>query len=365
MLAGPCGAGSSVIAEGLRGKRLMVFDGISGVPLAKELHAALRAEGVDAVYIDGQQLRRKPLYDVRSKLSKTLDKLRDTDGFYHLPKVSDRAFATQLEETCPHVLLIVGFLYRFVSPSLVAQLKREKGFSLILYDTDSCNLYSRRREFIFFLEKELPIYDRILSFSRVTTDLFCKVRGLYAEYFPFGAQPISGAPDVNQKIDVLFVGSADLRRILLLEKIRDRVTIYGSRWERHRRLMSAQLKTRVVSRPVWGEELHALLHASKIILNITRSDFFGAETGINLRIFEALAAGCFLLTDDCDELRELFRPGEELEIYRSSAELAEKVSYYLRHDGQRRAIAARGHERFLRDFTWQARVRDFLGRSWA
>jgi spore maturation protein CgeB len=66
------------------------------------------------------------------------------------------------------------------------------------------------------------------------------------------------------------------------------------------------------------------------VLNITRSDFFGAETGVNLRIFEALAAGCFLLTDHCEELAELFAVGKEIETYRSSAELGRKrQDYYL------------------------------------
>jgi spore maturation protein CgeB len=154
-----------------------------------------------------------------------------------------------------------------------------------------------------------------------------------------------------------------LRRLLLLEKIKDVVSIFGSRWDRHRPLMSAQLQERVHSRQVWGEELHGLLHGSRIVLNITRTDFHGAETGLNLRIFEALAAGCFLLTDYCDELKDLFRLGEEIETYRSSNELVEKVDYYLHNDDQRRSIANCGHARFCRDFTWQARVREFLAFS--
>jgi spore maturation protein CgeB len=347
-------------AGNLQGRRLVIFDGISGVPLARDLHAAFVAAGVDAVYVDGQQLGCKTFYNVRSKVAKSLDKLRDDDGFYHLPRVNNRAFVEMIEEHRPDLLLVVGFLYRFVDPEFVGRLRQEKKFSLLLYDTDSCNFYSRRREFVFFLERELPVYDRILSFSKVTTQLFRDVRGLNASYFPFGARPIPGKPAADPQIDVLFVGSADLRRVLLLEKVREVVSIYGSRWDRHRPLMSAQLQERIHSRQVWGEELHDLLHGSKIVLNITRSDFFGAETGLNLRIFEALAAGCFLLTDYCDELRDLFRLGEEIETYRGSDELAEKIDYFLRHDDRRQAIAARGHERFCCDFTWQARVREFL-----
>lgn len=359
----PKGHSASTGGSGcLQGKRLVIFDGISGVPLARELHAAFLAEGVDAVYVDGQQLENRTFYELRATVVKSLDKLRDGNGFYHVPRGTDSAFVKMIETTSPDILLVVGFLFRFVSPALAAKLKRERQFSLLLYDTDSCNFYSRRREFVFFLERELPVYDRIFSFSRVTTDLFRQTLGFDAVYFPFGAKPIPAEPDpVVSDIDVLFVGSADLRRVLLLEKIRDRVSIYGKRWERHGALMSPQLRGRLNSREVWGAELHAVLRRSRIVLNITRSDFYAAETGLNLRIFEALAAGCFLLTDYCDELRGLFRLGEEIETYRSSDELREKVDYYLRHEDRRMAVAARGYERFCRDFTWQARVRDFLG----
>ena len=105
-----------------------------------------------------------------------------------------------------------------------------------------------------------------------------------------------------------------------------------------------------------AQELHQLLGQSKIVLNITRTDFYGAETGINLRIFEALAAGCFLLTDHCDELGELFRIGEEIETFRSSAELTDKVTLFLSDEGRRKEIARRGHDAFCRKHTWRARI---------
>ncbi len=56
-------------------------------------------------------------------------------------------------------------------------------------------------------------------------------------------------------------------------------------------------------------ELHCWWVRSKIVLNITYGDFYAAETGVNLRIFGALAAGCFLLTDHCDEIGDLFDTG--------------------------------------------------------
>ena len=146
----------------------------------------------------------------------------------------------------------------------------------------------------------------------------------------------------------------------MLEAIRDKVTIFGDRWQRNLPLISRELQARITDRPVWGKDLHHLLAQSKIVLNITRSDFYGAETGVNLRIFEAVAAGCFLLTDHCDELNELFEIGKEIDTFHTSGELAEKVRYYLENEKERSHVAQCGYERFINCHTWQARIRQLL-----
>ncbi len=216
-------------------------------------------------------------------------------------------------------------------------------------------MYAKRRKFIFFLDEELPIYDKIFSFSKVTTCFFNRTRGLNAIHLPFGAKAIPHEIAQKDK-DVLFVGSGDLRRIFLLESIRDKVNIYGNRWTRNFPLISKELQKRVVNESVWGEGLYQLLRESKIVLNITRTQFYGAETGVNLRIFEALSAGAFLLTDYCEEIADLFEIGVEIETFRNASELKTKVEYYLANPQAREVIAKCGHERFMRSHTWKARV---------
>ena len=343
----------------MKDRKFLIFDGISGVAMGKDIHETLTALGVGATYVDGQQLARKTMYKIRGAVAKSYNKIRRKDGFYHFPKARSRSILDVIKAEQPDCILVIGFLYRFISPADVKALKDKLNFKLYLYDTDSCNFYGRRREFIFFLENELTAYDHIFSFSKVTTDFFRKVRGLNADYLPFGACPIP-IQNHQEELDVLFVGSGDLRRIFMLEKINDHLTVYGKRWRRNEAFMSPQLKSKIHHMPVWGDELHRLLQRSKIVLNITRSDFYGAETGINLRIFEALSAGCFLLTDYSDELNALFKVGTEIETYHSSDELHAKVHYYLSNDEERRAIAHKGLERFQRDFSWEAIMKKML-----
>ena len=336
--------------------KLLILDGISGVPLAKEIHEAFCEAGIDAIYADLKKFTQKYFYGLRSTYRKVLNKRENSDSFFHLPKLNEQDFEAYIQKELPTTILVIGFIYKYLDPQFVERIKRQYGLKLYLYDTDSCNLYSKRREFIFFLDTELPVYERIFSFSKVTTQFFSETKQLKATFFPFGAKKLDITPNPQPFNEVLFVGSCDLRRIFLLEHIKENVTIYGDRWQRNFPLISQQLKQRVTDQSLWGEKLYQTLTNSKIVLNITRSHFYGAETGVNLRIFEALSAGCFLLTDYCEELAELFIVGEEIEVFRNATELAEKVSFYLAHPEERNKIARQGHARFLKDYTWRARI---------
>lgn len=341
-------------------KKLLVLDGIAGVPLGSELSEACTESGLNVIHYDCAKFSNVPFYRVRAAYTKALNKQVDKESYTHLPRANPEDVERLIDRLRPDCILVIGFVYKFINPRLLKNLARKYDCSLFLYDTDSCNLFSRRREFIFFLEHELPEYDRIFSFSKVMTNFLVNTRKLNAIYFPYGAKNIDlPLPAVEMK-DVLFVGSGDLRRIFLLESIKSKVSIYGNRWERNYPLMSEELKNRVVDKAVWGEELHQLFADSKIVLNITRTQFYGAETGINLRIFEALAAGSFLLTDYCDEVAELFETGKEIETFKSSGELVTKVNFYLENPEKRQAIAKAGHCKFMERYTWSTRAKELV-----
>ncbi|WP_417535413.1 glycosyltransferase family protein [Methylophaga sp.] len=146
----------------------------------------------------------------------------------------------------------------------------------------------------------------------------------------------------------------------MLEHIADYVSIKGNRWKRNQSIMSPALQQKVDDKPLWGQELYQHLVSSKIVLNITRGPFYAAETGVNLRIFEAMAAGCFVLTDYCDEVADLFEIGLEIETFKGSKELVEKVLYYLSNDDARLAIAKRGQQKISQHYTWKKRVEYML-----
>ena len=347
-------------------KKILILDGISGISLGREIDEAFRDLNVSTRYVASDRLVRKPFYKPIAEIKKAIHRQMLNEEYYHNPKISNTRFRDLIDEHRADIVFVIGFLYRFFDLDFVRQLKARRGFELYLYDTDSCNLFNNKRELVFFYDHELPLYDRIYSFSKTTTSFIDKNKNLNCEYFPFGAKPIDperlNSPVSGEQTDILFVGSADMRRIFMLEQLAGfDLLVFGSKWARNQSVISTELNNKIRDESIWGADLHRELLRSKIVLNITRSSFYGVETGVNLRIFETLAARRFLLTDHTPELEDLFRIGEEIESYSSSEELVDKVKFYLENEEKRNKIARKGHDAYLQSYTWNSRIKELLG----
>jgi len=79
---------------------------------------------------------------------------------------------------------------------------------------------------------------------------------------------------------------------------------------------------------------------------------------INMRIFEVMACGCFLLTNYIKNngFEELFTPGKHLVVYRNDKELLELIEYYLKNEEERERIAKAGYELVVTNHTYFHRV---------
>ena len=93
---------------------------------------------------------------------------------------------------------------------------------------------------------------------------------------------------------------------------------------------------------------------SKICFNIAMTD------DINMRNFEVMATGSFLLTNWIPTIEELFEDGKHLVLYRSPEEMIDKAKYYLAHDEERQKIAQAGYEHVMANHTIQHRVNVIL-----
>jgi glycosyltransferase involved in cell wall biosynthesis len=95
---------------------------------------------------------------------------------------------------------------------------------------------------------------------------------------------------------------------------------------------------------------------SQITLNISLNG------DLNLRVFEALAAGGFLLTDELGAdsgLRRLFEPGRHLDTWRNPGELVEKIRHYLSHPAEAMRLRKAGQAELLRRHHPDIKLREF------
>lgn len=106
----------------------------------------------------------------------------------------------------------------------------------------------------------------------------------------------------------------------------------------------------------WGLDMYNVLKGAKIVVN--RHGEVAENNANNMRLFEATGVGSLLITDEKDNLGEFFEVGKEIETYRDSDELVEKIKYFLTHEEQRARIARAGQARTLREHTYLRRMRE-------
>jgi predicted O-linked N-acetylglucosamine transferase (SPINDLY family)/glycosyltransferase involved in cell wall biosynthesis len=83
---------------------------------------------------------------------------------------------------------------------------------------------------------------------------------------------------------------------------------------------------------------------------------------LNLRVFEALSAGGFLMTDRLTEssgLEALFTPGEDLEVWTGTEELVEKIRFYLANPAEAFLIRRAGQAKLLERHSPEVKIREF------
>jgi spore maturation protein CgeB len=109
-------------------------------------------------------------------------------------------------------------------------------------------------------------------------------------------------------------------------------------------------------RPVFGLDMYRTLAASRITLNI-HIDVAGNCAG-NMRMFEATGVGACLLTEQSENINELFQPGKEILTYRSNEELLEIIHDMFNRKEEIEQIAKAGQNRTLQHHTLERMFTD-------
>jgi glycosyltransferase involved in cell wall biosynthesis/Flp pilus assembly protein TadD len=109
---------------------------------------------------------------------------------------------------------------------------------------------------------------------------------------------------------------------------------------------------------VYPQTMADLYNRAKIVVNAA------VKNDLNMRVFEAMASGALLITDEADGLEDLFTDREHLVIYRSDEDLVSLVEYYLEHDDERERIARAGQALVREKHTYRARAQTLFTHVW-
>ncbi len=183
-----------------------------------------------------------------------------------------------------------------------------------------------------------PRFDHVFA-AQKSALLRLAARGAQAHWLPLAADPEVHAPHhVAKDLDVVFVGNVlpiHRRRRALLDRLA-------------RRFRTTSVKG------VFREDMARVLSRAKVVWNCSLAG------DLNMRVFEALAAGSCLVTDRAGNgLLELFEDGGHLALY--DDETLEEVVAGLLADGPRRArLAERGRRLVVSHHTYTHRMRELI-----
>jgi len=204
-------------------------------------------------------------------------------------------------------------------------------------------------------------YDLILtSFPHFVPRL--RAMGVAAEYFRIGfdARILERLGKIEQDVEASFVGGISRhhgKALPMLEYLARSTSIefFGYGADRLSRASPIVLRHHG---EVWGLDMYRALARSRVTLN--RHINVAENNANNMRLFEATGVGALLITDDKDNLGELFEVGKEVVTYSSPEEAAEMIRYYIAHPEEARTIARAGQSRTLRDHTYQRRMEELV-----
>lgn len=143
------------------------------------------------------------------------------------------------------------------------------------------------------------------------------------------------------------------RQAMLLSYLIDSADIHIYGGEEWLQLLSNYKRN---PRYLTNEELYVAYHSAKIVIKDTKHIF---RNVVHERVPHVLAVGGFPLVDYRADLSRMFSD-DEIAIYHSTDELSEKIKFYLTHEDARKAMAAKGRARVLKDHTYLQRAQQIV-----
>lgn len=142
------------------------------------------------------------------------------------------------------------------------------------------------------------------------------------------------------KVDIAFTGTVYGEREAFTKALKE---VYGDKFR--------------VFNSSFGRNLYDLAASVKIFIapKHPSDDHYWSS-----RVYMILGSGGFLLHPKLEGLKQEFKDGEHLVMYRNGKELREKIDYYLEHEEEREKIRMAGYKYVTENLTYQHRIEQML-----
>lgn len=306
----------------------------------------------DDIIANEEILQRQWGKENRLMISETnlLSKIQLTPFFHRFfgrPKWLQEVVLAQIEESNPDVLYLQDL--SILNPDT---LKKAKRYCKLLVGQIACPLPS---------EKQIKCFDLILTSFPHYVQYFRKL-GIKSEYFKLAFEPRVLKKIGNSKkiYDVSFIGSFSYHHrggTKLLEKVVRETPV--NIWGQGLNIFSSFSPLyKNYHGQVWGLDMYRILAQSKIVIN--RHISVARNYANNMRLYEATGMGAMLITDEKENLNNLFEVGKEIIMYKNSTDLIQKIKYFLTHEKERLKIAKAGQKRTLGGHTYKKRMKELI-----
>ena len=315
--------------------------------ITEYIENAIKALGHDLVAFDDRQ------HIVPGRLRHHIGWLNQID-LNHI----NRSLISLAQETRPDLLIVAGG-HRLTARTV--QQLTDKGIIAALWTIDA------PRNFQPIIDTS-PFYHHIFCQGTEAIKLLNTAGIKGAHWLPMACDPdlhrsveLSTETKKQYGNDLVFVGSYYPNRAELFQKLTDfDLGIWGPGWEKLK--SDSPLRRFLKKEQVKPETWLKIYSAGKIVLATHYQDpenrfpVYQASP----RIFEALACGAFVITDNQRDVILLFKGGEHLVYYDNPDDLIEKIKYYLNHPSERERIALQGREEVLKNHTYEHRIEKLL-----
>ncbi len=213
----------------------------------------------------------------------------------------------------------------------------------------------------------LPLYDLFLTTKSFQLDYLRKlldpsrvalVHHGYSDlvYYP----RCEAVQEADYAADVTYVGNHTLAKEKWLCSVVEnrpelRLFIGGYGWENAR---NGRLRSQSLGHALIGDYHARKIRQSRINIAVHSGPRLagGWHDLVSTRTFEIPACKGFMLHVDNAEVRSLYEPGREIDVFASEDELIKKIAYYLAKPGLRREMIERAYARCVPAYGYAARA---------